>query len=362
MAGRPNIEFPCCAPALPTIVAVQRPAPAYDECFYPALEKLGVHVVNGSFSGRWFDKHLNAGEYVHLQYPSFCYAGAPTLLGLLFRFIRFVLLLLLVRMRGAKLLWTAHNLMPHERTPFPGLDLLGRRVVIALSYRIFAHGPSAATALEERFPHVRRKLALIHHGHWLGCYPRTLSKLQARSKLNVPPESYVFLFIGSCKEYKNVHGLIEAFRNLPFKSLLLIAGNFQKDDYKQRILAMIDGDERIKLYPHFIPDEELQDFLGACDCVVLPYLEILTSGAAMLALTFGRPVVSVKRGHLKDIVTDEVGILFDPSDADGLNRALIEVKERYFDEERILAHARRFSWENSAITFIKALDYEARQK
>jgi glycosyltransferase involved in cell wall biosynthesis len=170
------------------------------------------------------------------------------------------------------------------------------------------------------------------------------------------------LFIGQCREYKNIPGLIKAFRDLPIDSLLLIAGQFQRDEYRQRVVTMADEDKRIKVYPKHIPDDELQDFLTACDCVVLPYLEILTSGSAMLALSFGRPVVSVRLGCLKDLVNDEVGVLFDPGDASGLKQALMEVTQRRFNESRILAHARRFSWEESARAFIDSLNGQTRQE
>lgn len=339
----------------PVVVAEPDNHP-YQICFYKALEKQGVRLVDGLFSLRWLLKNLNAGEYVHLHWPSFHYAGATTRFGLLILFIRFITVLLLVRMRRAKLLWTAHNLMPHVPTPIPGMDWLGRRIVIGLSHRVFVHGASAGAVLYKRFPSARAKIALIHHGHWVDYFPRTQTKRQARDKLRLHPDAFVFLFIGQCKEYKNIHGLIKAYRDLPLNSILLIAGEFQRYDYQQKILAMVEGDERIKLFSRYIPDDELQDFLSACDCVVLPYLEILTSGAAMLAFSFGRPVVSVRMGCLKDIVTDEVGLLYEPNNPDGLHEALIEAETRSFDEEEILAHARRFSWTTTARSFIDALN------
>jgi glycosyltransferase involved in cell wall biosynthesis len=258
-------------------------------------------------------------------------------------------------MRRAKLLWTAHNLMPHDATPFPHLDRLGRKIVIALSDRVFVHGSSAARIVAEQFPGARRKLTVIHHGHWLDFYARSQSRAEARAQLGLPGDAHVFLFIGLCKPYKNLEGLIETFRRRSGALLLLIAGAFQKDDYRQRIGALAAGDERIRLYPRYIPDAELQTFLGACDCVVLPYVDTLTSGAAMLALSFGRPVVSVKRGSLQDVITDEVGILYEPKETDGFERALQAAVERRFDEARILAHARRFSWAAAAEAFVDAL-------
>jgi beta-1,4-mannosyltransferase len=339
----------------PVIVAVQRPAPAYDGCFYPALEKLGVSVVDGSLTGRWLAKHLNRGDYVHLQYPSFFYAGAPNRRGLVFDFTRFVLLLLLVRARGAKLLWTAHNLAPHEPTPFPGMDRLGRIIVIGLSYRVFAHSKSAAARIREHYPQVDRKLVVIEHGNWIGHYPNTVSKSEARSRLGINASDYVFLFIGLCKAYKNVHGLIDAFGKAATESILVVAGRFQNPDYQQTILGLADGNERIKIYPQRVPNEELQVFLGACDCVVLPYRDILTSGVVMLAMSFGRPILSIRTGTVQDAVTDDVGVLIDAGDPDALEKGLLEIRGRQFDQETIVAQAGRFSWDNSARTFIDSL-------
>ena len=46
----------------------------------------------------------------------------------------------------------------------------------------------------------------------------------------------------------------------------------------------------------YIPDAELQVWLRAADVVVLPFRDILTSGSAILALSFGRAVVAPALG------------------------------------------------------------------
>jgi beta-1,4-mannosyltransferase len=50
----------------------------------------------------------------------------------------------------------------------------------------------------------------------------------------------------------------------------------------------------------------LQIYLRASDVVVLPYIEILNSGAAILALSFSRPVLVPARGALIDL-REEIG-------------------------------------------------------
>jgi hypothetical protein len=94
-------------------------------------------------------------------------------------------------------------------TPVPGLDRLARRLVIAHSRRIFAHGPGAAKALCQRFPSARGKVATITLGNWIDYYPHGQRRQEARAALDIAPDTYVYLFIGLCKEYKNVHGFRE---------------------------------------------------------------------------------------------------------------------------------------------------------
>ena len=329
---------------------------AYDRCFYPALEREGVEIVAGQLGHRWLTRHLRPGDVVHLQFPSFSYAGATRRLGILRRFVRFAALLALVRTRGGRVVWTAHNLLPHERTPVPGLDRLARRIVIAASERVFAHGEAAASALCDSFPAVAPKLTIIQHGNWLDLYRCTRTREEARQRLGVATDAYLFVSVGNCRPYKNIHGLITTFRQVGGDARLLIAGRFLDPEYHRQVKALADGDERIRLLPDYVADDDMQDLLLACDCVVLPYAEILTSGAVMLPLTFGRPVISVRAGQLADVVPPDVGILFDPHDPDGLARALRDVRTRRFDPERIRAHARRFNWSESARTFVLALD------
>ncbi|MEZ4597387.1 MAG: glycosyltransferase [Chloroflexota bacterium] len=52
------------------------------------------------------------------------------------------------------------------------------------------------------------------------------------------------------------------------------------------------------LLPGNVPDDRMQVFLRAADVMVLPYRDVLTSGSAILAMTFGLPVVAPRIGCL----------------------------------------------------------------
>ncbi len=337
------------------IIAFPKSGYPYHELFYRAVESEGIPVVEGDFSGRWIWSSVRRGDFAHLHWPSHAYESNRGRLSLLRNFVRWVSLIVLFRLKGARIVWTAHNLLPHTRSNPPALDVLGRHLLITLADVVFVHGASAASELVARFPAARDKLVLIPLGNWIGYYPVTHARDAARSELGIPQSSFAFLFFGLCAPYKNLDGLVSAFRELGGDAVLVIAGRFQDPSYQQEVLKLARGDQRIRIYPGFIPDAEVSTYLVAADAVVVPYREILTSGTAMLALSFGRPVLSVSRGFLKDVVTPDVGWLFSSSDPDGLRRGLEEMPLRRYDEQTILEHARHYTYEDAAQRFVAAL-------
>lgn len=337
------------------VIALPKAGISYNDSFYKAVEALGVEVIEGVFSGGWLNANVRSGDWLHLHWPAFGYAVQGGRLALLKAFIRWLALLLLVRAKGARVLWTAHNLLPHDRAIIRRLDVIGRHIVIGLSERIFIHGEHAAAALVARFPAARRKLVKVPHGNWIGYYPLTTTRDAARAELGVANQEFLYLFIGLCKPYKNLDGLVGCFRSMPAQATLIVAGKFPDRDYYDRVVALAEGDRRIRFHPGFVADEKMQTYLLACDAVVVPYREILTSGTAMLALSFGRPVVSVALGFLKDVVNDNAGLLYAADDPAGMPNALRKAMELHFDEQRVLNEARRYTFADAASLFVAAL-------
>lgn len=337
------------------ILAFPKSGISYNDCYYQAVEAKGGQVIEGMFTGGWLASNVRAGDWVHLHWPSFEYGGARGPLRAVRKFLRFVALLVLARVKGARLVWTAHNLFPHDRTVPAWIDTVGRHVVIALADVVLVHGQEACTVLLERFPRVRGKVRVIPHGHWIGYYRTDLSPVAARERLGIPTGAFVYLFIGLCKPYKNLDGLIQSFRKSGGDAILMIAGKFQDKDYYARVLDLAQGDPRIRFFPGFVANDDMQVYLHACNVVVVPYREILTSGTAILAMSFGRPVISVAMGFLRDVVNDDAGLLFAAHDPEGLSKAILEVRRRDFVPERILEHVARFSYDEAAERTLEVL-------
>jgi len=343
-------------PRAVTFAGIPVAADAYTTCYYQALRDAGAQVAEGELSGRWLISHRDRVDYLHLHWPSFLYRGR-NVIDSLYGFVRFVLLLALARLLRIRLLWTAHNLYPHERTRPALLDRLARKILVRVCYRVFAHGDRAAAIVAREFPAARERLGVIPHGHWIGHYPCSTDRAAARARLGIPPDEYVHLSFGSCREYKNLEQLVRSFQEIACRdSALWIVGRFQDQNYSERVRRQIEERPRgIRLVDIYVPDDEIQHYFCACDVAVLAYADVLTSGGAMLALGFGRPVIAPRLGHLQDIIDARCGILYEPRDPEGLARAMEDAATRNFDEAAILQHARRFEWRDAAARTLSAL-------
>jgi hypothetical protein len=89
-------------------------------------------------------------------------------------------------------------------------------------------------------------------------------------------------------------------------NVLLVAGRPFDAIVESEIRAAADGAaasraDDVRLDLRWIPPDEVQPFFAAADLVVLPYRQILNSGAVVLAMTLGRPVLVPDLGSMREL-------------------------------------------------------------
>ncbi|MDQ2997480.1 MAG: glycosyltransferase family 4 protein [Chloroflexota bacterium] len=246
------------------------------------------------------------------------------------RSLLFLLLLALLRMRGVRLVWTAHNLEPHELY-HPIWGFLVYRLVARWSSTIIAHSRAARDLLEARYGALP-DCQVIPIGNYIGLYGPQAERAASRAALGLPSDGPVLLNLGALRPYKNIEGLIDTFAALPepTRGTLLIAGVAKSAAYAEQLRRHAAGVPGVRLHTLFIADTELRTYLAAADLVVLPYRKMLTSALLLCALSYERPVVAPAFGAVRELLCEgESGFLFAPGDDDALHAAL----------ERALAHA-----------------------
>ena len=239
------------------------------------------------------------------------------------RSLLFLALLALLRLRGVRLVWTAHNLEPHELY-HPTWGFLVYRLVARWSAAIIAHSRAARELLEARYGPLP-DCQVIPIGNYIGLYGPPRDRATSRAALGLPTDGPVLLNIGALRPYKNIEGLIDAFAALPeqTRGTLLIAGIAKSPAYADALRRQASATPHVQVHPTFIPDSELPSYLAAADLVVLPYRKMLTSAMLLCALSYERPVVAPAFGAVRELLHEgQTGFLFAPNDDDALRAAL----------------------------------------
>ena len=258
-------------------------------------------VVEISMSRRSLLDYLrNRFDVVHIHWIERAFWGSKSRRAVLKSALLTMAIFCLFKVKRTRIIWTVHDPIPHEMAenarfnsgPLRLLWLAYRFVLLSSIDGLIFLSPSHVALLAKRFPRLGRlPHCIIRHPHYRGVYPNTVSKSQARESLGVPPGATTIVFVGKIRPYKNVDGLMRAFRAYRDPDVrLAVAGEADTVAYGKELKAMADADERILLSCSFVPDDALQNYLNAADVVLLPFREVTNSGSLLLVLSFDRPV------------------------------------------------------------------------
>jgi glycosyltransferase involved in cell wall biosynthesis len=214
--------------------------------------------------------------------------------------------------------WTAHNALP--LAPVFADDVRARRRLVGACDLVIAH--SQAT-LEELAAHgiVPRRGAVIPHGPF--AKPAAPDLARAPGDGRQPRQ---FLFLGKIRPYKGVDTLLEAFAALPAEpdARLTVAGECVDPSLAAQLAELAGrAPGRVTLRLEWVSDQEAARLLETADAVVLPYRRITTSGSAVLALGYGRPLVVPDLPGLAELPDDAV-VRYDGT-VEGLGSALTSI-------------------------------------
>jgi glycosyltransferase involved in cell wall biosynthesis len=217
------------------------------------------------------------------------------------RVVLTILTVLSVKARGGKIVWTAHDPVPHEMADnirlntgvFRPLWAVYRYILMKCIDGVLFLSASHVPLVAGQYPRLAHvPHAVTPHPHYRGVYPNAISRQEARNLLALPDKSTVFAFVGKLRPYKNVEGLLTAFNAFAEKSArLVVAGEVDTATYAATLRELAAVNDRVALVEAFVPDERLQDYLNAADVVVLPFKDVTNSGSLLLALSFDRPAV-----------------------------------------------------------------------
>lgn len=275
----------------------------YNAQLYRQIEASGHSVIEYSHKRVLKEKF----DIVHLHWPD-GYIDHRNPLKAIQRALLLISMMSLAKFKGARLVWTAHNLKPHDAR-HPKFSQYFLTQFLKLCNGLIFLTEEGKNSFLQYYPAEKNiSSAVVPHGHYRDSYTKSVDQAEAKAELGLVTGKKILLFMGMIKPYKNCDVLIKEFSAAKLADyVLVIAGKPDTPEYRQQLEALAAGNENIYLRLEFIPDNQLHLYMSAADCVILPYKSILNSGALLLALSFNKPVIAPHIGAFVDL-QNELGL------------------------------------------------------
>lgn len=322
-----------------------RAANPYNFLLSEALTAQGCEVVDldGPAFSRWdIFRAKGRWDVFHIHWPQHY---AKSIKGVFVLVVR----LLVQRMKGAKIVWTAHNLYDHD-AGHPILERVLMWFVARLIHGVIFLSPSSRPAAYAQIPALRQKpCAIIPHGLYGVRSGHTPA--QSRPQFGLPHTGAVVGFLGDIRAYKGLDLLLDAFAEIaPGRMTLFIAGVFADAEYEKiargRLSSLLEEGHSVVLHERRLDHEALAEAIRACDLVALPYRKSSNSGLALLVLENQLRIIAtdlpVFRELESELGSNWVRILDRNPSGDALISALESTDVQ--DVERLNAFCAARSW------------------
>ncbi|WP_343505056.1 MULTISPECIES: glycosyltransferase [Roseobacteraceae] len=211
-----------------------------------------------------------------------------------------------VARRGGKVVWTAHNIAPHDGFRDDPVFRAFSEEMLELITDVISMSRPAQAALIDRYPQLAKvRHEVIPHPHYRqyfeGLDTHTPESCEAASAL----DGRLLLVFGMIRPYKRVPEIVEAFRGLQGQNRMVILGGGHEDECA-RVRDAMQNDPRIDFRQGRYEDAQLRDLLRRADLSVFNFDNILNSGSVLTALSLSCPVIAPSHDVLLEL-RDEVG-------------------------------------------------------
>lgn len=269
--------------------------------------------------------HLGVGDVVHVHWTAPIVQRADGVDEASERLGRFRAAVDAARRRGAKVIWTVHNTLPHD-VRHEELEITLNRYLSATADVVHVMNSDTSNVVAPHYDLSGRVVSHIPHPSYRGVYDGSGTRAEARARFGLGAEDLAVLFFGQIRPYKGVDVLIEALERAeqPDRFVLLLAGKTTQED-EATIDRLLPRGLRTVRHHGYVDDADVKQWFDAADVSVLPYRRILNSGSLHLAGTFDVPTVLPDEPHLRRDFGDEPWVRwFEPGNATALAHVLSE--------------------------------------
>lgn len=239
-----------------------------------------------------------------------------------------------LRDQGIKFAFTLHNKVSHD-AKYTDAEIELQQTIIDHSNVIHSMSRAALTSMREYASVPKDRTIYAPHPIYKNVYPDFLPKAECRKALGIRPEEFVISLFGAIKPYKGLKVMMDRWgeiaKNSEIPLRLVVAGAPDGTKEAQDFVNWAILEPSVTIHPEKIPFEQVQLFTKSADVGIIPYGRTLNSGAALLHLTFGVPIIVVNEPALTEGLPSSLFETF--NDGDDLAGAISSAIYRFTDSD-----------------------------
>lgn len=328
----------------------------YQRLLYEHLAAHGIDLVpDGEFTIRWLISARGRVRYLHFHWQEGHYRVQRQLRPRALWWVKlgiFGARLTAARMMRFRIVWTIHQVVPHESSGRM-LDHAAALLLSRAAHVLMTHDRATAEAARRQLRLGNRTIGVVPIGSYAGIYPPGRDRAIVRADLGIAPDTFAFICFGGLRAYKDVDLLLDAFEAIGRPDVaLVLAGPVTDPREFARLTARAARDPRVITRFEHVPDDQVTELFDACDAAVFPRGDGGTSSSLILALSLGCPAVVVDAPSYMELTGgEEGGWVFEAGDQESLRGALV-VAAQDADTARARGRAaalraERLSWDET---------------
>ena len=252
----------------------------------------------------------------------------------IFKIFRFFYHIYLAKILGYKIVWSSHNVLPHE-SQFMSFELIIRKLFVKNVDLVIGHAKTVLTMLNEQniYPN---KYILAIHGHYEDVYNKKNIKI-SRTTLGFKRKDIVVFLKSSGKNYESAFNFITDSLLFDLKNIKLLVVGEKTVEHPN-----------VKHVLGFVDDIDLSQYLSISNFVCIPYNQITTSGLYFLALTFNKPVIAKRIPFFEAHTKEGTSLLYENMRDLKVIFNLLQQNNFELDKEAINQLKQEYCWKSAA--------------
>lgn len=211
-----------------------------------------------------------------------------------------------VQASGGAVVWTAHDLQPHDFGEDRRSRLVKDRMagIYALADAVTCMTEASAAAVAALYPTLAGRTRIIRHPDYRDHYrQRALPDASAvRARYGVPAGTRLYAMAGIIRPYKRVEQAIATFAAAARPDeYLVVAGACYDPALMLRVREAAARHPRVRLAIGELDDADYAGLVGAADATLVMQEKLLNSGSVLSSLSLDTPTIAIDVSSNREI-------------------------------------------------------------